>query len=125
VPSSGNARLDATAGQRRPNIRSGGQYWGQIIGSVTKRAARLQVLFSSGIAPLELVPIQAGDRFPVKLLRRLLPPTQRGQAPGVVGNPSDRLQQRRQQGGRMPGQRRTRAQLLNWNRPGFIGGSVA
>jgi hypothetical protein len=47
------------------NIRSGGQYWGHIIGYVTKRAARLQVLFSSGIAPLELVPIQAGDRFPV------------------------------------------------------------
>jgi len=47
------------------NIRSGGQYWGQIIGYVTKRAARVQVLFRSGIAPLELVPIQAGDRFPV------------------------------------------------------------
>jgi hypothetical protein len=47
------------------NIRSGGQYWGQIIGAVTKDAARLQVLFRKGIAPLELEPIQAGDRFPV------------------------------------------------------------
>lgn len=47
------------------NIRSGGQYWGQIIGYVTERATRVQVLFRSGIAPLELVPIQAGDHFPV------------------------------------------------------------
>jgi hypothetical protein len=47
------------------NIRSGGQYWGQIIGYVPKSAARVQVLFRSGIAPLELVPIPAGDRFPV------------------------------------------------------------
>jgi hypothetical protein len=47
------------------NIRSGGQYWGQIIGAVTKDAARVQVLFRSGIAPLELSPIQADDRFPV------------------------------------------------------------
>ena len=47
------------------NIRSGGQYWGQVIGAVTKQAARVQVLFRKGIAPLELEPIQAGDRFPV------------------------------------------------------------
>ena len=47
------------------NIRSGGQYWGQVIGAVTKHAARVQVLFRKGIAPLELEPIQAGDRFPV------------------------------------------------------------
>lgn len=47
------------------NIRSGGQYWGQVIGAVTKEAARVQVLFRKGIAPLELEPIQAGDRFPV------------------------------------------------------------
>jgi hypothetical protein len=47
------------------NIRSDGQYWGLVMGYVTKRAARVQVLFRSGIAPLELVPIQAGDRFPV------------------------------------------------------------
>jgi hypothetical protein len=47
------------------NIRSGGRYWGQVIGAVTKRAARVRVLFRQGIAPLELVPIQAGDRFPV------------------------------------------------------------
>jgi hypothetical protein len=47
------------------NMRSGGQYWGQVIGAVTKQAARVQVLFRKGIAPLELEPIQAGDRFPV------------------------------------------------------------
>jgi hypothetical protein len=47
------------------NIRSGGQYWGQVIGAVTKKAARVQVLFRKGIAPLELEPIQSGDRFPV------------------------------------------------------------
>jgi hypothetical protein len=47
------------------NIRSGGQYWGQVIGAVTKQATRVQVLFRKGIAPLELEPIQAGDRFPV------------------------------------------------------------
>jgi hypothetical protein len=47
------------------NIRSGGQYWGQVIGAVTKQAARVQVLFRNGIAPLELEAIQAGDRFPV------------------------------------------------------------
>jgi hypothetical protein len=47
------------------NLRSGGQYWGQIIGAVTKQAARVQVLFRKGITPLELKPIQADDRFPV------------------------------------------------------------
>jgi hypothetical protein len=47
------------------NIRSGGHYWGQVIGAVTKDAARVQVLFRKGIAPLELEPIQSGDRFPV------------------------------------------------------------
>lgn len=47
------------------NIRSGGHYWGQVIGAVTKDAARVEVLFRKGIAPLELEPIQSGDRFPV------------------------------------------------------------
>jgi hypothetical protein len=47
------------------NIRSRGQYWGQVIGAVTKQAARVQVLFRKGIAPLELEPIQTDDRFPV------------------------------------------------------------
>jgi hypothetical protein len=47
------------------DIRSGRQYWGQVIGAVTKDAARVQVLFRNGIAPLELSPIQAGGRFPV------------------------------------------------------------
>jgi hypothetical protein len=47
------------------NIRSGGRYWGQVIGAVTKKAARVQVLFRKGIAPLELQPIQTDDRFPV------------------------------------------------------------
>jgi hypothetical protein len=47
------------------NLRSHGKYWGLVMGYVTKRATRVQVLFRSRIAPLELVPIQAGDRFPV------------------------------------------------------------
>ena len=47
------------------NIRSGGHYWGHVLGAVTKSAARVQVLFRKGIAPLELEPIQSGDRFPV------------------------------------------------------------
>jgi hypothetical protein len=47
------------------NIRSGGRYWGQVIGAVTKDAARVRVLFRNGIAPLELEPIRTGDRFPV------------------------------------------------------------
>jgi hypothetical protein len=54
--------LEASGSQ---NLRSGNQYWGHIIGPVTKRAARVRVLFDSGIPPLELVPVQAGDRFPV------------------------------------------------------------
>jgi hypothetical protein len=47
------------------NLRSGGEYWGQVMGAVTKRAARVRVLFRKGIAPMELEPIQAGERFPV------------------------------------------------------------
>jgi hypothetical protein len=47
------------------NLRSGKQYWGHVIGTVIKQAARVRVLFDSGIPPLDLVPIQAGDRFPV------------------------------------------------------------
>jgi hypothetical protein len=46
------------------NLRSGGHWWGQIIGAVPKEATRVRVLFRSGIAPLELTPIQSGDRFP-------------------------------------------------------------
>jgi hypothetical protein len=47
------------------NLRSGNQYWGHIIGTVTKEAARVRVVFDSGIPPLDLAPIQAGGRFPV------------------------------------------------------------
>ena len=32
---------------------------------MTKRAVRVRVLFDLGIPPLELRPIQAGDRYPV------------------------------------------------------------
>ena len=45
-------------------IRSGGQYWGQVIGAVPKDAVRVRVLFHKGIAPLDQQPIQSGDRFP-------------------------------------------------------------
>jgi hypothetical protein len=61
-PTSPLKPLQASGAQ---NIRSGGRYWGQVIGAVTKQAARVQVLFRKGIAPLELEPIQSGDRFPV------------------------------------------------------------
>ena len=47
------------------NIRDGDQYWGHIVGIVPKRAARVRVLFDMGIPPLDLTPIQAGDRYPV------------------------------------------------------------
>ena len=47
------------------NIRDGDQYWGHIVGYVPKRATRVRVLFDRGIPPLELQPIQAGDRYPV------------------------------------------------------------
>jgi hypothetical protein len=47
------------------DLRVGGQYWGYVVGTVTKRAARVRVLFDAGIPPLDLVPIQAGDRFPL------------------------------------------------------------
>jgi hypothetical protein len=47
------------------NLQMGGQYWGQVSGVVTKRAARVRVLFDMGIPPLDLVPVEVGDRFPV------------------------------------------------------------
>jgi hypothetical protein len=47
------------------NLRVGGQYWGQVAGVVSKRAARVRVLFDMGIPPLDLVPLEVGDRFPV------------------------------------------------------------
>lgn len=47
------------------NLRVGGQYWGQVAGVVSKRAARVRVLFDMGIPPLDLVPVEVGDRFPV------------------------------------------------------------
>ena len=46
-------------------IRSGGRYWGQVIGAVTRDATRVRVLFRKGIAPLDLQTIRSGDRFPV------------------------------------------------------------
>jgi hypothetical protein len=65
VGSNGKLPLTPLQASGSQNIRSGNQYWGQIVGTVTKRATRVRVLFDSGITPLELVPIQAGDRFPV------------------------------------------------------------
>jgi hypothetical protein len=47
------------------NLLFDGAYWSQVVGAVTKRAARVQVHFDSGASPLELVPIKADDRFPV------------------------------------------------------------
>jgi hypothetical protein len=45
---------------------TGTQWPGRVIGVVTARAARVRVLFDSSIAPLDLVPIQAGGRSPVR-----------------------------------------------------------
>jgi hypothetical protein len=47
------------------NIRAGNRYWGQVVGVVSKRAARVLVLFDRGIAPLWLEPIKTPGRFPV------------------------------------------------------------
>jgi hypothetical protein len=65
VGSKGKIPLTPLQASGSQNLRSGNQYWGQIVGLVTKRAARVRVLFDSGIPPLDLEPIQAGDRFPV------------------------------------------------------------
>jgi hypothetical protein len=63
----GNGALPVTSLQASgsDNIRIGNEYWGFVVGPVTKRAARLQVQFDMGIPPLNLTPIQSGDRFPV------------------------------------------------------------
>jgi hypothetical protein len=50
------------------DLHSGGKLWGLVTGTVTKQAGRVRVLFRQGIPPLELAPIQAGDRFPVNFL---------------------------------------------------------
>jgi len=65
VGSKGKIPLTPLQASGSQNLRSGNQYWGHIVGTVTKGAARVRVLFDSGIPPLELKPIQAGDRFPV------------------------------------------------------------
>jgi hypothetical protein len=65
VGSNGGMPVTPLRASGSSNIRDGNQYWGQIVGTVTKRAARVRVLFDLGIPPLELEPIQAGDRFPV------------------------------------------------------------
>jgi hypothetical protein len=57
--------LQALEASGSHNLRVGGQYWGQVGGVVTKRAARVRVLFDMGIPPLDLVPVEVGDRFPV------------------------------------------------------------
>jgi hypothetical protein len=44
---------------------SSGDHYGSVDGYVTKRAARVRVLFHDGRAPLEVEPLQAGPRFPV------------------------------------------------------------
>jgi hypothetical protein len=64
------------------NIRAGGRYWGQVLGAVTKRAARVRVVFRQGIAPLDLVPIQAGDRFPVNFYVGFYRQLERDKGPG-------------------------------------------
>jgi hypothetical protein len=50
----------------RPLRLSGNHRPGWVTGAVTARAARVRVLFDAGIAPLDLVPIRAASRSPVK-----------------------------------------------------------
>jgi hypothetical protein len=65
IGSDGTMPLTLLRASGSSNIRDGDEYWGQVVGYVTKRAARVRVLFDMGIPPLELEPIQSGDRFPV------------------------------------------------------------
>jgi hypothetical protein len=61
----------------------GNRHLGVVSGTVTKRAVRLRVLFHKG-RPLDLVPVQAGDQFPVNFWAGLFletgPPRAEGQA---------------------------------------------
>jgi hypothetical protein len=63
------------------NLRWGGRYWGQIVGTVTKRAARVRVVLDMGIAPLDLVPIGVGDRFPVNFYAGFYPQPRKDERP--------------------------------------------
>jgi hypothetical protein len=58
---------------------------GVVSGTVTKRAVRLRVLFHKG-PPLDLVPVAAGDQFPLNFWAGLFlttgPPRAEGQEPG-------------------------------------------
>jgi RNA polymerase sigma-70 factor, ECF subfamily len=97
------------------NIRSHGKYWGPVMGYVTKRATRVQVLFRSGIAHWSWsrsrpAAVSRSTSTSASTANPTRAPT------WVVRYPGDRLQQRRPQGRRMPGHRRTRAQLLNHRR---------
>jgi hypothetical protein len=68
VGSKGRTPLTPLQASGSQNLRSGTQYWGQIVGTVTKRAARIRVLFNRGIPPLDLTPIP-GPRRSVSLSR--------------------------------------------------------
>jgi hypothetical protein len=57
---------------------------GVVSGIVTKRAARLRVYFRTG-RPLELVPVDAGDRFPVNFYAGLYRQPKHGQPPLIEG----------------------------------------
>ena len=60
----------------------GNRHLGVVSGTVTKHAVRLRVLFHKG-PPLDLVPVQAGDQFPVNFWAGLFletgPPPAKGQ----------------------------------------------
>jgi hypothetical protein len=63
--SNGALPLTSLQASGSSNLRDGDRYYGYVVGPVTKRAARVRVLFDLGIPPLDLEPIQAGARFPV------------------------------------------------------------
>jgi hypothetical protein len=80
--SSGIKPLRATSGGG-----GGNRQLGVVSGMVTKRAARLRVLFHKG-PPLDLVPVDAGDQFPLNFWAGLFletgPPPAEGQERGLA-----------------------------------------
>jgi hypothetical protein len=83
-------------------LRLSGDTWppGRVMGIVTARADRVRVLFDPGVAPLDLVPIQATSRSPVKFFA------------GAVASPVVRLVAYDQAG---------RKVAECWSRPGSAG----
>jgi hypothetical protein len=93
-------------------LRLSGDRWppGRVIGIVTAHAARVRVLFDSGVAPLDLVPIQATSRSPVKFFAGSYPQPAKGG--GAAASPVVRLVAYDQAGRKI---------AECWTRPGSAG----